>query len=204
MSNLSAQKALKGLEGMIVLKNRKIGVLTNNHQFIPYSSFNKNFAAEIDKFCEEYNQDPGSYKLGAFNFDSYSHLEEIDWENSNLILASHVFKKLKVLDDSLPEEIKKLEKYPMEKCMSSYMGMRKLAIFGSKIGYYPILVMVNNKPIVINFNTATSNSEFEKEVEHLIISSPLFTNCRSEEFKNGVLDHGFDDIEIDELSNHTR
>jgi hypothetical protein len=204
MSNLSAQKALKGLEGMIVLRNRKIGVLTNNHQFIPYSSFNKDFADEIDKFCEEYNQDPGSYKLGAFNFDSYSHLEEIDWENSNLILASHVFKKLKILDDSLPDEIKKLEKHPMEKCMSSYMGMRKLAIFGSKIGYYPILVIVNNNPIVINFNTATSNSEFEKEVEHLIISSPLFTNCRSEEFKNGVLDYDFDDNKIDELSNHTR
>ena len=63
---------------MILLKQGKIGVLTNNHQFIPYNSFNNTFSAEIDRFCSEYRQTPDRYKLGSFNFDSYSHLEEID------------------------------------------------------------------------------------------------------------------------------
>lgn len=189
---------------MILLKDSKIGVLTNSYQFIPYTSFNKHFADEIDKFCTEYKQAPASYKLGSFNFDSYSHLDQIDWENSNLILSGHVFKELKILEENLPDEIKKMEKLPMEKCMSSYMGMRMLSIFGSKIGYYPILVIDGKSPIVINFNTASANPEFEKEVKHLIISSPLFTKCQSEEFKKGVLEYCFDDIDLDELSKHIR
>lgn len=205
MSNTtSSLNGLKGLEGMILLKEGKIGVLTNNHQFIPYTSFNTHFSDEIDKFCSEYKLDPGSYKLGSFNFDSYSHLEEIDWENSNLIIANNVFKELKILEDNLPVEIKSMRKLPIEKCMSSYMGMRMLSIFGSKIKYYPILVLEDKNPIVINFNTTTSNPDFEKEVKHLIISSPLFTKCKSEEFKKGVLDYCFDDINIDELSKHIK
>lgn len=204
MSHTSGAKELKGLEGMILLKDGKIGVLTNNHQFIPYTSFNNDFSDEIDKFCREYQQDPDSYKLGSFNFDSYSHLGEVDWENSNLILASHVFKELKLLEDGLPAEIKDLSKLPVEKCMSSYMGMRKLSIFGSKIKYYPVLVINDKDPVVINFSTATSNPDFEKEVRHLIISSPLFTKCQSEEFKNGVLEYCYDDINIEELSKHIK
>ncbi len=189
---------------MILLKQGKIGVLTNLHQFIPYTSFNTDFSNEIDKFCKEYREDPGRYKLGSFNFDSYNHLDEINWENANLILAGHVFKELKTLENSLPDEIKNLRKLPVQKCMSSYMGMRMLSIFGSKIKYYPILVIEDNHPIVINFYTATSNPVFEREVKQLIISSPLFTKCKSEEFKKGVLDYCFDDIDIDELSKHIK
>lgn len=197
MSDVSNANGLKGLEGMILLKQGKIGVLTNHRQFIPYTSFNTDFSDEIDKFCKEYKQDPGSYKLGSFNFDSYNHLDEIDWENTNLILAGHVFKELKVLEDSLPVEIRNMRRLPLEKCMSSYMGMRRLSIFGSKIKYYPILVIQDKNPIVINFYTTTANQDFEKEVRHLILSSPLFTKCKSEEFKTAVLNYYFDDEAID-------
>ena len=204
MSNATNSNGLKGLEGMILLRQGKIGVLTNGHQFIPYTSFNTDFSDEIEKFCKEYEQDPDSYKLGSFNFDSYSHLDEIDWENANLILAGNVFKELKLLEDSLPEEIKTMRELRVEKCMSSYMGMRRLSIFGSKIKYYPILMIQDNDPVVINFYTATANPDFEKEVRHLILSSPVFTKCKSEEFKNSVLNHSFDDIDIDQLSKHIK
>lgn len=202
MSNTSGPNSLKGLEGMILLKQGKIGVLTNNHQFIPYNSFNNTFSAEIDRFCSEYRQAPDRYKLGSFNFDSYSHLEEIDWQNSNLILTGNVFKQLKLVETNLPEDIRKKKKLPLEKCMSSYMGMRMLSILGSKINYNPILLIDDKKPIVINFNTSSANPEFEKETRHLIISSPLFTKCKSEEFKTEVLNYCFDDINIGELSKH--
>jgi len=88
--------------------------------------------------------------------------------------------------------------------MSSYMGMRRLSIFGSKIKYYPILVIQDKNPIVINFYTTTANPDYEKEVRHLILSSPLFTKCKSEEFKNSVLNYSFDDIDIDLLSKHIK
>ena len=189
---------------MILLKQGKIGVLTNGHQFIPYTSFNTDFSDEIDKFCKEYEQAPDSYKLGSFNFDSYSHLDEINWENANLILAGHVFKELKILEDSLPVEIRKMRRLPLEKCMSSYMGMRRLSIFGSKIKYNPILVIKDKNPIVINFYTTTANQNFENEVRHLILSSPLFTKCKSEEFKKAVLNYYFDDKDIGQLSKHTK
>ncbi|MCW8852417.1 MAG: hypothetical protein OQK44_07090 [Gammaproteobacteria bacterium] len=204
MSNASNSNGLKGLEGMILLRQGKIGVLTNGHQFIPYTSFNTDFSDEIEKFCKEYEQDPDRYKLGSFNFDSYSHLDQIDWENANLILTGNVFKEIKRLEDSLPEEIKTMRKLPVEKCMSSYMGMRRLSIYGSKIKYYPILMILDKHPVVINFYTATANPEFEKEIRHLILSSPLFTKCKSEEFKNNVLNHNFDDIDIDQLSKHIK
>lgn len=202
MTDTSSSNRLQGLEGMILLRKGKIGVMTNNHQFIPYTSFNSEFSDEINRFCEQYKQHPDHYKLGSFNFDSYSHLDEIDWKNANLILAGHVFKELKILEDSLPDEIKKLRRLPVEKCMSSYMGMRMLSIFGSKIEYYPILVFDDKNPIVINFNITSANPDFEKEVKHLIISSPLFTKCKNEEFKRGVLDYCFDDINLDEMSKH--
>ncbi|MBT8118884.1 MAG: hypothetical protein KJN89_04125 [Gammaproteobacteria bacterium] len=202
MSNTSAANGLKGLEGMILLKQGKIGVLTNNRQFIPYTSFNTDFSDEIEQFCKEYEQDPDRYKLGSFNFDSYSHLEEIDWDNANLILAGNVFKKIKILEDSLPAEIKQMRKLPVEKCMSSYMGMRRLSIFGCKLKYYPVLMIQDKDPIVINFYTATAKPGFEDEVRQLILTSPVFTKCKSEDFKNSVLNHSFDDLDIDELSKH--
>lgn len=195
MSEASGSNSLKGLEGMILLKGGKIGVLTNSHQFIPYNSFNSIFSAEIENFCRAYEQSPYKYKLGSFNFESYNHLQEIDWQNSNLILTGDVYRALKALEESLPEEIRKKKKLPLEKCMSSYMGMRMLSILGSKINYYPVLSIDNNKPVVINFNTFSNNHDFEKEIQQLIISSPLFTKCKSEEFKSEVLDYNFDALD---------
>lgn len=199
MSNISN---FRGLEGMLAYSEGKIGVLNIHYQFIPYTSFNTDFAHEIDKFFSEYKQNPGDYRLGYFDLDSYNHQEEIDWENSNLILSDSVYNKLKILEANLPAEIKKMNKLPIEKCMSSYMGMRMLSIFGSKIRCYPVLIIDDEKPVVINFKTVNLNLDFEHEIKHLIISSPLFIKCKSEEFKTGVLKYCFDDININEISKY--
>lgn len=200
MSNISS---FRGLEGMLAYSEGKIGVLNNHYQFIPYTSFNADFSQEINRFSSEYKQNPDDYQLGYFNLDSYNHLEEIDWENSNLILSNNVYNKLKMLEESLPAEIKMMNKLPIEKCMSSYMGMRMLSIFGSKIRCYPVLIIDDEKPVVINFKTVNLNLDFEHEIKHLIISSPLFIKCKSEEFKTGVLKYCFDDININEISKYS-
>lgn len=192
----------KGLEGMLAFYEGKIGVVSNNYQFIAYNSFNSKFSDQLDRFSREYAQSPDSFRLGLFNSDSYQHLEKINWKEPNLILTDNVFKKLKDLETKLPAEIKAMNRFPFEKCMSSYMGMRLLSIFGNKVRYYPVLAIDDGKPIVINFNTITSKSDFEKEVKCLIVTSPLFLECKSEEFKMEVLNYYFDDINFDDLVNY--
>ncbi len=195
--------SFNGLEGMIILNKGKVGVLSNNHQFISYNSFNVAFSAQIAEFFSAYEHNMKAYVLGYFNDDAYSHPENFDWQNSSLILVNTVYKKLKTLEQSLPEEIKRVNEYPVEKCMSSYMGMRLLSIFGSKAGYYPVLIIKDKKPVVINFNTITSSPDFEKEIKHLIISSPLFITCKSEAFKMGVIQYCFDGIDINKRSQYS-
>jgi len=192
----------KGLEGMPAFYEGKIGVVSNNYQFIAYNSFNSKFSDQIDKFAREYTQSPDSYRLGFFNSDSYEHLGKINWKKSNLILTGDVYNQLKELEKKLPEEIKAMNRFPIEKCMSSYMGMRLLSIFGNKVEYYPVLAIDDGKPVVINFATKTSNPDFEKEVKCLIVTSPLFIECKSEDFKMGVLEYYFDDINMDDLVNY--
>jgi len=192
----------KGLEGMLAFYEGKIGVVSNNYQFIAYNSFNSKFSKQIDKFSREYAQSPDSFRLGSFNSDSYQHLEKINWKKSNLILTDNIFKRLKNLEKKLPAELKAMNRFPFEKCMSSYMGMRLLSIFGNKVKYYPVLAIDDGKPVVINFNTATSDNDFEKEVKCLIVTSPLFIECKSEEFKMEVLNYYFDDINFDDLVNY--
>lgn len=192
----------KGLEGMLAFYEGKIGVVSNNYQFIAYNSFNSKFSDQIEKFSREYKYSPDSYRLGFFNYDSYEHLEKINWKEPNLILTDNIYKKLKDLEKKLPVEIKAMNRFPFEKCMSSYMGMRLLSIFGNKVRHYPVLAINDGNPIVINFNTITSNPDFEKEVKCLIVTSPLFLECKSEEFKMGVLEYYFDDLNFDELATY--
>lgn len=199
MTNISN---FNGLEGMLVFHEGKIGVLNNQHQFIAYRTFNSNFSDQIDKFSRGFEQSPESYRLGVFNSESYDHLDKIEWKIPNLILTDKVFKKVKALEKNLPAEIKAMNKYPVEKCMSSYMGMRILSIFGNKMRCYPVIFVENGKHIVINFNTVVADPDFEKEVKCLIVTSPLFLKCKSEEFKQDVLDYYFDELNFDELVNY--
>ena len=187
---------------MLVFHEGKIGVLNNQHQFIAYRTFNANFSDQIDKFSQEYEQTPENYRLGIFNSESYEHLDKIKWTIPNLILTDKVFKRIKALEKKLPADIKAMNKYPVEKCMSSYMGMRILSIFGNKMGCYPVLFVEDGKHIVINFNTVVADPGFENEVKCLIVTSPLFLECKSEEFKKGVLNYYFDELNFDELVNY--
>ncbi|RDH82496.1 MAG: hypothetical protein DIZ80_09425 [endosymbiont of Galathealinum brachiosum] len=95
-----------------------------------------------------------------------------------------------------------MSKHPIEKCMSAYMGMRLLSIFGNRVGCHPVLTTYDDKPVVINVNTVTSNPDFNKEVKYLIISSPLFIECANKEFKANVLKYCFDDIYIKNINKH--
>ena len=162
MTNISS---FSGLEGMLAFHEGKIGVLNNQHQFIAYRTFNSSFSDQIDKFSREYQQSPENYRLGIFNSESYDHLDRIEWKIPNLILTDKVFKRIQAIEKKLPAEIKAMNKYPVEKCMSSYMGMRILSIFGNKMRCYPVLFVEEGKHIVINFNTVVADPDFEKELK---------------------------------------